>query len=132
MRATLHSGWLRSCAARKPGRVLADIPLDKSRMPYQAVRAVAGAREFLAHAKTEVFDEIIPASRMDEMTPIEPEIMRFGSEAFATEALSQIEALANTLNAGLRAKFDYVPVGSAAGAFYGISGSSEASFPELQ
>ena len=111
---------------------LAGIPLDRSRKPYQVVREVARARDFLAHARTEPFDEIIPASQMDGMVPIQPEITRFGSEAFATEALVQIEALANTLNAGLRAKFDYVPVGSAAGAFYGISGSSEASLPELQ
>jgi hypothetical protein len=111
---------------------LAGIPLDKSRRPYQTVREVAGARDFLAHAKMEHFDEIIPASQLNEMVPIEPEINRFGSEAFATEALSQIEALANTLNQGLRAKFHYVPVGSAGGAFYGISGSSEASLPEVQ
>ena len=111
---------------------LAGIPLDKSRRPYQTVRQVAGARDFLAHAKTEEFDELIPASRLNDMNPIDLDINRFGSESFATEALTQIEALANTLNQGLRAKFDYVPVGSAGGAFYGISGSSEASLPELQ
>ncbi len=111
---------------------LAGVPLDKSRKPYQTVRHVAGARDFLAHAKTEEFDEHIPASRLNDMNPVDLDIDRFGSEAFATDAVAQIEALANTLNHALRAKFPYVPVGSDGGAFYGISGSSQASLPELQ
>ena len=112
--------------------VLAGVPFDKSGKTYQVVREVSGARDFLAQAKTEEFDEIIPASRLDDMNPVDLKITRFGSESFATEAMAHIEALANILNQGLRAKFDHVPVGSAGGAFYGNTGSWEAGLPELQ
>ena len=111
---------------------LAGVPFDKSGKTYQVVQEVARARDFLAHAKTEEFDEIISAARLDDMNPVDLKIKRFGSESFATDAIAEIKALADILNQGLRAKFDHVPVGSAAGAFYGNSSSWEAGLPELQ
>lgn len=111
---------------------LAGATLDKNQPPFLGVQALAKARDFLAHARTEEFEETIPASRLDDPTPVPLRIDYYGSASFAAEAMAHVEGLANTLNEALRSKFDYVAVGSPGGAFYGIDGSWEAGPAEVQ
>ena len=101
--------------------------VDKSRRPYQTVRELSDARDFLVHAKTEEFDVIVPAERLDEMRPHPSALDRYSSAEFVARAVADVEALSDALHSSLVAKFGNIGIGSGQGAFSGIDSQWHAS-----
>jgi hypothetical protein len=101
--------------------------VDKSCRPYQTVRELSDARDFLVHARTEEFDVIVPAEKLEEMKPHPSALDRYASAEFVGRAVADVEALSDSLHFSLIAKFGDIGIGSGRGAFSGIDSSWHAS-----
>ena len=106
---------------------LANLTIDASRRPFQTVKKVSEARDFLAHAKVEEFDLIVPAETLDEFKPHPSALDKYSSAPFAKAALQDIERVADALHLALLKKFVNLQFGSKAGAFSGVTGGFHAS-----
>lgn len=103
---------------------------DKSRRPFQTVRELASARDFLVHAKTELFDTRASAEDVAAVFRRPSVLDRYASLDFSTRALEDVEAVCDSLLAALTAKFGDTGIGSKRGVFSGIVGSYHATLVE--
>jgi hypothetical protein len=106
---------------------LAGVDVERSRRPYQTVRVLAEARDFLAHAKVEEFDLVVSADKLDDAEPRSSVLRVYAEPKFAQKALEDVERLSDGLQRALFVRFGPLLFGSEVGAFSGISGGWGAS-----
>lgn len=106
---------------------LASFQVEKSRRPYQTVRELAEARDFLGHARVEEFDLIVPVERLDQPRPYPSMLDTYSEPKFVKRAIDDVEKLSDGLHRALVEKFGQLLFGSAAGAFSGVRGGWHAS-----
>lgn len=97
--------------------------VNRGRRPFQSVKKLSEARDFLAHARVEEFDLVIPAEKLDEPKPSPSVLDTYASADFAKRTLADLEQLADALQVALGRRFGQLPFGSDEHAFAGISRS---------
>ncbi len=100
---------------------------EKSRRPFQTVKRLAEARDFLGHAKVEEFNVVVPVEKLDEPRPYPSILDTYSSPAFAKRAIEDVEKLSDALHHALLKRFGQLLFGSGAGAFSGVRGGWRAS-----
>jgi hypothetical protein len=69
------------------------------------VKQAAEARDFLAHARVEEFDVIVPVEKLDEFKPHPSALDTYSSAAFAKRTLQDIEKIADEPHVALLKRF---------------------------
>lgn len=99
-----------------------ELAIDRSRRPYQGIAELAKARDFLAHGRTEGFNDMSRALCVEQAQAPSSTLSHYGDLGFTSSSLADIESVSNDLLNAIEAYMGGLDIGGAGGAFAGVDG----------